>query len=70
MKIEAGKFYKTRDGSKVGPMEYHEEGACDTGECVLLTKVDDIYRLFRAETGTHLFNERHLDIVDNWSDAP
>jgi hypothetical protein len=32
MQIEAGKYYRTRDGRKVGPMKAHSEGGW-TGRC-------------------------------------
>ncbi len=32
MKIETGKYYRTRDGRKVGPMEYNSNG-CIVGDC-------------------------------------
>lgn len=70
MKIEAGKFYKTRDGRKVGPM---------------VTSVDDdqyaFYAYIEGERGNKIFqadgkhggtkwifNEPDKDIVGPWTD--
>lgn len=63
MKIESGRYYKTRDGRKVGPIEHakdydneypwwHNEG-----------------QLIFDKNGYNAFN-RHDDLVEEWADEP
>jgi hypothetical protein len=67
MKFEVGKFYRTRDGRKVGPMNRDKYGNW------LFAEVDgggpSSERCFR-EDGKHEFGEANLDIVAEWTDAP
>jgi hypothetical protein len=64
--IEAGKFYITRDGRRVGPMR--DAGtAHDTKETVMSADVSGNFRLFRVAGGAHLFNTSELDLI---SEAP
>lgn len=68
MQIEAGKFYRTRDGRKVGPMvkecarSYDWSGA--EGE------KGRIYREGGAHGGSYVRNIPDLDIVAEWQDEP
>lgn len=68
--IEAGKFYRTRDGRKVGPMEEHYGTAWDDKEALLKASIDGDSRLFRATSGIHLFEKTNLDLVAEWVDEP
>jgi hypothetical protein len=66
MKIEAGKYYRTRDGQKVGPMidrcpKPHE-----------LTRWKDKKGTCWHEDGRHLtaMGTPELDLIAEWTDAP
>ncbi|PDT86535.1 ribosomal protein L7/L12 [Sinorhizobium sp. BJ1] len=65
LQIEAGKFYRTRDGRKVGPME--------TFLNMFSAKAEGTHRIFQAD-GTHgsqhVTNLPHLDIIAEWVDEP
>ncbi|KAB2712823.1 hypothetical protein F9K88_07650 [Brucella intermedia] len=68
--IETGKFYRTRDGRKVGPMSDEGDRAYDTDEKCLAAYINGDHRLFRAKDGRHLFGKAHLDLIAEWVDAP
>ncbi|MBB4192752.1 hypothetical protein [Rhizobium aethiopicum] len=68
--IEAGKFYKTRDGRKVGPMGGDVHFAYDTNEPCLSARVEDKTRLFRQSSGIHLFGDENIDLIAEWVDEP
>ncbi len=68
--IETGKFYRTRDGRKVGPMSDEGDRAYDTDEKCLAAYINGDHRLFRADGGRHLFGKAHLDLIAEWVDAP
>lgn len=68
--IETGKFYRTRDGRKVGPMADQGDTAYDTNERLLVGDVDRQCRLFRAAGGRHLFGDADLDLIAKWIDEP
>ncbi|MFK5639907.1 hypothetical protein ACI50E_18920 [Brucella sp. ZJ1_1] len=68
--IEAGKFYRTRDGRKVGPMSDEGDYAYDTDEKCLTAYINNDHRLFRAKSGRHLFGKAHLDLIAEWIDEP
>ena len=63
MKIELGKYYRTRDGHKVGPMEQNSLGF-HTGKCWfgVWTGKDNIYYGGRAVAD----KEHPLDLVNEW----
>jgi hypothetical protein len=65
MKIEAGKYYRTRDGQKVGPMNNTDnEGA----------KFYSIVTGLYFEDGTFGYGESircpRLDLIAEWTDEP
>ncbi|TIN83056.1 hypothetical protein [Mesorhizobium sp.] len=60
LRIEAGKFYKTRDGRKVGPMRDDVYGW-------MWATVDGATRSFRVDDGKHGYIES-LDLVAEWTD--
>lgn len=66
MKIEEGKYYRTRDGRKVGPLE-----KTDWPESLLARNVNGDgtgNRLFFVDSGKHEFRVAALDIVAEWTD--
>jgi len=68
MKIEAGKYYRTRDGRKVGPMA--ETGARDfpwTGHNVLTGS--ESYR-YDGSWSTQVGRRVEYDLVAEWTDEP
>lgn len=68
--IETGKYYRTRDGRKVGPMSDEGDRAYDTDEKCLAAYINGDHRLFRADGGRHLFGKAHLDLIAEWVDEP
>lgn len=58
--IEAGRYYKTRDGRKVGPMRSDAKGW-------LYTHIDGIARSFRVDGGKHQ-SDSNLDLVAEWQE--
>lgn len=64
LQIQAGKFYRTRDGRKVGPME--------TFLNMFSAEDDGTHRIFQAD-GTHgsqhVTNLPHLDLIAEWVDT-
>lgn len=67
MKIEEGKFYRTRGGDKVGPM--HATGAARS--YYLWGRVNDVDKVYQ-EDGTHgsayIDNERAFDLISEWTE--
>ena len=67
MKLEVGKYYRTRDGRKAGPV--YETSNCNFpfGACV-----DDDDRQGYTAKGCWLFREEkhHLDLIAEWADKP
>ena len=61
MQIEAGKFYRTRDGRRVGPMGYYEDE-------FLQCEIDGLKRLFKISGGEHRYGMRDLDLIAEWVD--
>ncbi|WP_340584033.1 hypothetical protein [Brucella pseudintermedia] len=62
--IETGKFYRTRDGHKVGPMRRYNDG--------WLNESDDHGRMWRDD-GMRYYEESRgggSDLVAEWLDAP
>lgn len=68
MKIEVGKYYKTRDGQKVGPMYSFSNHAetCRT----LYADVDDEARAFYIDGGKRRFMGNVGDLIAEWVDEP
>lgn len=68
--IQTGRYYRTRDGRKVGPMEEHDNVALDTREPLVRAFVDADVRLWRTSNGAQLFNNESLDLIAEWIDEP
>ena len=63
IKLEVGKFYRTADGRKAGPMSWENRSYLFCGE------VDG--RLYTyTQCGAHYNGPSALDIVAEWTDAP
>lgn len=62
LKLEAGKYYRTRDGRKVGPMEFHS----DVG---LIEKLGD-GRIWSTNGEFVGSPERDVDLIAEWVDEP
>lgn len=67
-KIQAGHYYRTRDGRKVGPMEVREGGSSWSG------MIDDYGRCLFTLEGTVWLrpggNDHPLDLIAEWQDEP
>lgn len=63
LKLEEGKYYRTRDGRKVGPMQFY--GA---GYQLLFCCVNGLERFWR-ECGKHHFGCDEIDLVAEWAEA-
>lgn len=66
VRIEEGKFYRTRDGVKVGPMDLGR----DEGDFTAPHQVDGCTRLWQGN-GKHgsppyISNQRNIDIIAEW----
>lgn len=65
MQLEVGKYYKTRDGSKIGPMV-----ATSLPDYCFTTDRENWYML----DGTHAFEDNtsnpQLDLIAEWTDEP
>lgn len=70
MKIEAGKYYRTRDGKKVGPINRRDDrpkwGGFIKGDA---DGAVDGYRYW-ADDGAHYYNISEYDIISEWHDEP
>ncbi|TIL91420.1 MAG: hypothetical protein E5Y73_17230 [Mesorhizobium sp.] len=69
LRIEAGKFYKTRDGRKVGPMVWRDEDTSYPWVADFKNDTSDPYRLIFTDAGKN-YMLRHLDLIAEWQDAP
>ncbi|QWY83257.1 ribosomal L7/L12 domain-containing protein [Rhizobium phage RHph_X2_25] len=61
--IEAGKYYRTRDGRKVGPMETYDL----PDEDLLSAKLDGNSKLFNRD-GSHHYKNHDYDLIAEWVD--
>ena len=70
MKLEIGKYYRTREGHKAGPVGLYEKATtpldCFIGD-VFIGNSKDPNRLWNAD-GTHRHHHSHLDLVAEWED--
>jgi hypothetical protein len=70
MKIEVGKYYRTRDGRKVGPMEKWSNSAphCwrQVGRSIFYNEGGDIWD---DNGGSEYFGE-HGHLIAEWTDEP
>lgn len=69
MQIEAGKYYRTRDGEKVGPMEDEGDEVFDTKDPLVSGLIDGMKRLWIKSSGKHLFEDSALDLIAEWTDT-
>ena len=67
MKIESGKYYKSRDGQKVGPM-YSFSNHAKSG--VLYADVNGAARAFYIDGGKRKFMGNVGDLIAEWIDDP
>lgn len=66
MQLEVGKYYKTRDGRKIGPMVDAKNGADDHWKSILPCEGYTYWH----DNGSHWFyDERPSDLIAEWSDA-
>lgn len=66
MKIEIGKFYKTRDGRKVGPMRFSM-----SGDDLFSQDGGDLDGCLWGHNGKRRLNgNTETDIIAEWTDAP
>lgn len=65
MRLEDGKFYRTRGGRKVGPLKYVDGRNLKWFEGHLEGE-DRVFRL----NGVHDFGDRDLDLIAEWTDGP
>lgn len=65
MKIEVGKYYKTRDGRKAGPIEHWAKHPT-FNICGYVDKA----RLIWAEDGKYGYYGSVLDLVEEWKEEP
>jgi hypothetical protein len=63
MKIEAGRYYKTRDGRKVGPME-----PLETESVYAMTDGDETWTMEGKYSAYQC--DMALDLIAEWTDAP
>lgn len=63
--IAAGKFYKTRDGRRVGPME-----TMPWTDDEMSVLIDGEARVFSVLGGEHVYGLRELDLIAEWADEP
>ena len=66
MQLEVGKYYKTRDGRKVGPMMDLGNGRDDHWEAF----VPDAGITCWHDSGIHWCDIRSYDIIAEWTDTP
>jgi hypothetical protein len=64
MKIEEGKFYRTRDGRKVGPMTYNLK------ESIFPWMCESSRQTFRKDGYFCLSGDHELDLVAEWTEEP
>jgi hypothetical protein len=73
VKIEAGKFYRTRDGRKVGPMVRHAPAHDDMVRGNEWPWTAPEYPVSWREDGTQSFTpgeDRDIDLVTEWTEGP
>lgn len=68
MQIEVGKYYRTRDGRKVGPIRQYEDDTefFDIHDIAGTTESGWIW----DETGIELGKNRDIDLIAEWTDEP
>ena len=64
MQIEAGKYYRTRDGRKVGPLaeRYHPEFQLQGG-------MEEFGATAWRKNGTNIYSQ-DMDLIAEWTDGP
>ena len=66
MQLEVGKYYKTRDGRKVGPMIDLDNGCNDPWKAYLPGEEVTYWR----DSGSHWGDIRPSDLIAEWTDEP
>lgn len=61
MKLEIGKYYRTRLGKKVGPIEWNSKVGAFQGYVVVSGECKYYYK-----SGKQAFDEHDLDLVSEW----
>ena len=64
MQLEVGKYYKTRDGRKVGPMVDLDNGSDDHWKAFL----PDEEITYWHDSGSHWGDIRPSDLIAEWTD--
>lgn len=67
MQIEAGRFYRTRGGQKVGPITWFDAKAHDDGG---FWKEPNGISWFKDGRFTHVNGDASLDLIAEWTDEP
>lgn len=70
LKIEAGKYYRTRDGRKVGPMKAVESELYAFAGAVLGTCWIKIFQSTGAHGSRLIGSDPNLDLIAEWIDEP
>lgn len=65
MKLEAGKYYRTRDGRKAGPLKY-----CPYEDVLMgMVEGNNQDRLWLVGGGKHKYYEDGIDLVEEWKEG-
>lgn len=69
MKLEVGKFYRTRDGRKSGPVEH---GYCEKGVYKFKAELDGLTRYYSSHGEYYPGQQtKHgCDLIAEWADEP
>lgn len=70
MKIEAGKYYRTRDGRKVGPMENVAIGSAFTANSMLWSEFGDFCGDVNGGICYQMKSNPDQDLIAEWQDEP
>jgi len=66
MKIEAGKFYKTRDGRKVGPMIWVRDGALPEPYCMFKAEGEEYSWDYHGHYSHTYSGVSQMDLISEW----
>lgn len=69
MKLEVGKYYRTRDGRKAGPLDSFREEANIHDALIgpVQGETRNFHRVWKL-SGEHEYNEKNLDLISEWED--
>lgn len=65
LKLEVGKYYKTRDGRKASIIRKNE-----TPDNYLVDHIEQGYQLYHYPSGKSNLGDRRDDLIAEWTDAP